>query len=211
MKALTYRLSIIDHLTIRRFRKALRQQGADGLDAALDEVLQAETPSFIDRTTQGHILFAACVLATYRILRHAGLTELEANDALLQVVTRMGRRTNAVVMWCIGHLSRDPFRSIETYSRQALPRKYGPSFNLTFEKTPTGFISKVTTCGYKSFLQRHNATELLPVFCAWDSVWIQALPRSVGFRRPATLHDNAPSCRFEFEDLSLCAPDPSAK
>ena len=169
---LRFRPSLFDRLTVRRFRTCLRKARLTGFDVALNEVLRAETSFMSDRITQAHILFGACVLAAYRVLRRSGVSEAEAKEVLLPVVCGTARRTKAVIMWGIRHLTRDPFRSIERHSRQQLPRQYGPSFEITHSRTSEGFVSEVTTCGYKTFLMRHQATELLQIFCEWDRVWI---------------------------------------
>lgn len=196
---LKFRPTFIDRLTIKRFRIGLRKLGLDSLDVALNEILEAETPFMTDRTTQGHILFGACVLASYRVLRRSGLSEKDAKCTLEPIVCGIGRRTNAVIMWFFCNLTRDPLRKIESYCRLQLPRNYGQSFEITHSTTPEGFVSSVTICGYKTFLTRHRTTELLPVFCEWDRVWIDMLPPTIGFKRPQTQADGAKSCIFDFK------------
>lgn len=206
MLHLNIRPSFIDRLTVSHFRKGLRKAGLHGLDAHLNDILRAEKTFMIDRTTQGHILFGACVLASYRMLRRSGLSEKEAKSTLVPIVCGIGRRTNAAIMWVVCNVTRDPFRQIEKYSRDQLPSHYGQSFEVVHSTTSNGFVSRVTRCGYKSFLSRHRATDLLPVFCEWDKVWIDALPSTIGFKRPQTQADGAESCIFEFQDESSKPP-----
>lgn len=206
MLYLKFRPSLADLLTILRFRNAARKLGRDYFYLSLNEILRSETAFMTDRTTQGHILFGACVLATYRVLRASGLGETEAKDTLVTVVCKIGRWTNAMIMWLVCNLSRNPFRTIEKYSKYQIPRQYGESFAVTHLETPEGFVSEVLVCGYRTFLSRHRATELLGIFCEWDRVWIDALPQKIGFTRPQTQALGANSCLFRFENRSSSKP-----
>ncbi|PID37321.1 MAG: hypothetical protein CR993_00785 [Rhodobacterales bacterium] len=206
MLHLEFRPSLFDRLTINHFRRSLRKLGLRGLDENLNEVLRSETAFMIDRTTQSHILFGACILASYRMLRRSGLSEKDAKRTLAPIVCGDGRKTQAVIMWIVCNLTRDLFRQFESYSRDQLPRKYGRSFKFVHSTTSEGFVSCVTLCGYKTFLARHRATELLSVFCEWDKVWIDMLPPTIGFKRPQTQADGAKSCIFEFQDRSSKPP-----
>lgn len=198
MLLLPFRLSVFDRLTIRRFRKSVSHDWRTDFDEGLDSVLLSEAPSITDRTTQGHILFGSCALVSYRVLLRAGLSDHDSKQAVSETLCKLGRRTNSFIMWLTCRLASDPFRAIRNYTRHRIPATYGPSFKILYHEASNEFTSEVVTCGYRSFLLRHHAIELLPLFCEWDKVWIDALPKSIAFSRPQTLAQGERSCRFEF-------------
>jgi len=102
-------------------------------------------------------------------------------------------------MWLSCRFSKDPFATIKSYSGSKAESAYGPTFAMEALDTETGFATVVNLCGYRTFLKRHDALHLLPIFCQWDRVWIDALPAGIQFRRPTTLATGGTACRFEFE------------
>ncbi len=198
MQHLAFRPSLRDRLTIRHFRRNLEADQRPAFDDALESVMGLEEPYLSDKTTQGHILFAASVLCTYRVMTSAGTPVPQARAALGDMLARLGRHSMAVIMWLTVRLSRDPFAAVRYYTKEKTTSAYGPSFDIRFEEVEGGFVSEVRRCGYRSFLQRHDALELNELICAWDAVWIDRLPETILFDRPTTLARGCASCRFEF-------------
>lgn len=198
MLQLPFPLSVFDRLIIRRFRKSLPHGWRTDFDAGMSSVLSSEAPLITDGTTQGHIVFGSCVLVSYRVLLRANLSDHDAKKAVSATLCNIGKRTNWFVMWLTCRLAFDPFRAIQNYTKHRIPASYGPSFEILYHEASDEFTSEVVACGYRSFLLRHHATELLPLFCEWDKVWIDALPKSIAFSRPQTLAQGGGTCRFEF-------------
>jgi hypothetical protein len=198
MLQLPFRLSAFDRLTIRRFRKSVPHRWRTDFDVGMNSVLSSEAPLITDGTTQGHVLFGSCALVSYRVLLRADLSDHDSKQAVSETLCNLGKRTNRFLMWLTCCLSFDPFTAIRNYTKHRIPVSYGPSFEILYHETSDEFTSEVVTCGYRSFLLRHHATELLPLFCEWDKVWIDALPESISFSRPQTLAQGGGSCRFEF-------------
>lgn len=198
MTSQTFRLSFLDRSTLRWFRRYLQRDERLQFDLKLHAILEVETPNSLDSVTRGHVVFAAAAVCSMRAMRQCGTCEQEAMRRLTQSITSYGRRMTYMLVWLSTRLARDAFAAVRYYSAQKANHTYGPTFDIREQSIPGGFVSEVHTCGYRSFLARHHALELLPLFCAWDYVWIDALPKSILFRRPQTIAEGAETCRFEF-------------
>lgn len=194
-----FRPTFLDRITQRRFRNAMPRGQETQFDDILTDILTAEAPFLTDRVTQGHIVFASCVLAAQRVLTRAGCSDEETTRTLRDLICGTGKRSKTIVMLLIQRLSRDPFETYRSYTKHQLPQGYGPSFSFVYDEGDDHFTSQVTTCGFQAFLSRHHATALLPLFCEWDKIWITALPDSIRFSRPYTLATGGPACPFRFE------------
>ncbi|MEM7701834.1 MAG: L-2-amino-thiazoline-4-carboxylic acid hydrolase [Pseudomonadota bacterium] len=191
-------LTTADRLTLRRFRKTLPKRLRASFDQRFNAVMEAERPFTGDPVTKGHVVVGACALSLYRVWRANGLNMDEAKARARSPMIALWRRTTRVMMWVMTAMSKDPFEAVRRYSQDRTATAFGPSFEIGFEETLEGFVSEVTMCGYRSFLMRHGAEELLDLFCEWDRTWIDALPRAVRFHRPPTQAQGGATCRFEF-------------
>ncbi|MEL7190549.1 MAG: L-2-amino-thiazoline-4-carboxylic acid hydrolase [Pseudomonadota bacterium] len=195
-----YRLRLSDRLAIRHFRKGLPRQQGKRFGQSFAAIMQAEKPFCDHPTTQSLTIFAASALASYRVLLAEGTDVQTAKELIGKSIKSIGRRTSRVMMWLMTNTSRDMFESVRRYSRDTTPRFYGLSFDIGFEDGDAdSFTSVVSTCGFKTILDRHGAPELLESFCEWDRNWIEALPPGIRFNRPKTIAKGAGACRFEFE------------
>lgn len=189
---------LLDWLMVRSVRKVLPPAHRSKFNADLADVMASEAAFLTDRVTHGHILFVASVLCVYRGLRRSGLAEEAAKDRIARALCKIGQRTTAAIMWLACALARDKLQTIRTYSRTKSQQAYGPAFRIEDTDNAGGFVSQVHVCGYRTFLRRHHAVEINEVLCAWDKVWIDALPQGIKFTRPSTLASGGQSCRFEF-------------
>ena len=160
--------------------------------------MEAERPFATDPVTQGHLVVGACALALFRVWRADGIEAEEAKVRTRLPVIALWRRTTRAMMWLMTMFSKDTFEAVRRYSRDRTANAFCPSFDIRFVDSPDGFVSEVTVCGYRSFLLRHGAEDLLDLFCEWDRTWIDALPRSIRFQRPPTQAQGGVTCRFEF-------------
>ena len=59
----------------------------------------------------------------------------------------------------------------------------------------------VTKCFFLPFFQRNHAPELMPVFCALDTIWAKELNTgsyNIEFKRPSIMAEGDDMCRFQF-------------
>lgn len=193
-----YRPTFVDRLMVRTIRKTLPNSQRRDFDADLQHILQGEADFLTDKVTAGHILFAAAVLCHYRRQRAAGVPDKVARATLARTLSKLGKTSSKFFIWLYCRFSRDPFAIIQKYSRFKTDMGYGPSFEIDLYEIENGYVSEVQVCGYRTFLARHHALDLTELLCEWDRVWIDALPSSIDFHRPATLGQGGASCRFEF-------------
>ncbi|GGA63107.1 hypothetical protein GCM10011499_36870 [Pelagibacterium lentulum] len=198
MKNLAFKPTIIDRLTVHHFRSSLPRQGRSAFDREFALILHNERPFLTDKLTQSHIIFVAAFLSAYRTLRSMGLGNDASKEKLTPALFRLGRRTAAFFTWAGIAMSRNPMQALRRFSETKAQNAYGPSFAVETAAIPGGFVSEVKRCGYRTFLARHDAVDLNSLLCEWDRVWIDALPKSIDFRRPTTLATGCASCRFEF-------------
>jgi len=198
MQTSAFQPTLADRMAIRHFRKALPKPRRGDFARALAAILEEEAERAHDRVTMGHMTFAGCILCSAHQWQAEGLTRQEARDQIRTTVLAFGRRSSAIAMWLTGVLAKDPFEAIRKHSIAKSKSGYGPTFDITIEQAEDAFAIAVNACGYRAFLARHGGQDLLPLFCEWDRVWIDAMPRGIAFARPTTLALGASACRFEF-------------
>ncbi|MEL7217072.1 MAG: L-2-amino-thiazoline-4-carboxylic acid hydrolase [Pseudomonadota bacterium] len=198
MKSFALPFTVADRIAVRHFRQSLPHAARRAFDVDLDNVLASETEFAIDQATQSHIVFAASALCVYRYRLRENPSKEMAKEAIRRTITSYLKRTTAAMLWLSCVFSKDTFETVRSYTKDKSGPAYGASFDIDYTEIDNGFVSIVKACGYRAFLARHGADELIDVFCEWDKVWIDALPKSVAFRRPTTLAQGGKSCRFEF-------------
>lgn len=191
-------LSMVDRMTLSHFRKHLPRAQRSDFNEAVRRVLAEEAKLHPDPVTAGHVVFAAGLMCSVSQWQAHGLDRPAAKAEALTAVTKLGQPSNALAMWLTALLSKDVFLAMKRHTIEKSAKAYGPTFEFGLEESDDAFVSLVHVCGYRTFLARHGADDLISLFCEWDRVWINALPRGVGFARPATLAQGAPVCRFEF-------------
>lgn len=104
-------------------------------------------------------------------------------------------------------------RIAENYKTRG-ERLFGPRFTYVQAiQTEHQSHTHITQCLFNDFFRAHGAAEVLPLFCAVDSIWIEELhqPRyRTRFERPTTLAEGDDACRFCFSRVPA-APDPCAR
>lgn len=193
-----YTLTLADRLTRRHFRTTLPRNRRAEFDDRFATVLSSERNFISDRTTHGHIVMLSSALCAYRIWIAEGLDPASAKRAVGMPVSTLWKRSTGLTMWALSVFSKDTFEALRKYTIERTGAAYGPSFEINYLEIDDGFVSEVQTCGFRTFFARHDACELLDLFCEWDRTWINGLPQSIRFHRPPTIAQGGPSCRFEF-------------
>lgn len=98
--------------------------------------------------------------------------------------------------------SPDPFRTMVESSKERETTIYGES--MAFERPKddsNAYLLEVKSCIWNSFFRANGAAELMPLFCEFDTNWIDAIdPERDFFRfeRPTTLGLGGDRCCFYF-------------
>jgi hypothetical protein len=74
-------------------------------------------------------------------------------------------------------------------------------------------FTDIHRCFFNDFFRANGAPEAARIFCAVDSVWVDALHEArygVGFERPTTLAQGADACRFQFSRRAVATGDDPA-
>lgn len=198
MPSSSFPLSLANRLTLRHFRQRLPRSRRSSFSASAHTILNAEWALQPDPVTRGHIVFATALITSVEQWENTGLTREDAKTHTRDTVLKYGGWSSAISMWLTEQLAKDPFETVRTYSLDKSRDAYGPTFKMSTEEEPDSFASIVHTCGYRAFLARHDADGLIDLFCAWDRVWIERLPKGIRFARPTTIAGGAKTCRFEF-------------
>ncbi len=197
----------LDWFFIRRFIKALQVVSPYPVDMAdlrrRTRALFHEHAAFItDAASRRHVLMCASLLAAYLSLRERS----SADDATLcRYLAAAVRKASGerLIQWYM-RLSLRLAWNRERHIRRLVRRSsatYGSAFDIEVRDEARAVTCIVRRCGYFEFFRRAGYPFLTKVLCAWDSVWSDEFSRrdyGVTFRRPSTIADGAPECRFEF-------------
>jgi len=148
-----------------------------------------------------HFALTSIVLAAYEVLRPA-FGRTAAVDALRRAFTAMWgqwiRRGTAAEL----DAAPDAFVAMTTLARAKEATTYGPSFTFERERDDADALwTKISRCYYYDYFKSHDATELTPIFCDWDTNWSSAIDvtrHRFRFERPTTIGGGDDACRFRF-------------
>ena len=202
MDFLPYPITSADRLTVGHFRKSLPKRLRVVFDESLEAVMMAERQFSTDQVTQGHLIIGACVVSAHRVWLRQHIDPKTAKAKVAVPMISLWKRTLWIMMLLLSFFSRDEFEALRRYTKDRGASALGPSFDIEYVEIEEGFVSEVHTCGYHSFLMRHDATLLLDLFCEWDRIWIDRLSSQVNFYRPPTIAHGGKTCRFEFRRRS---------
>lgn len=155
----------------------------------------------VDEPSRYHLRLTALVLAAYRVLR----VDRSRDDALAIVreafITPLRRMVREGTAAALDH-APDPFAQIADISKERERSFYGQAF--VFERPQDDahvYQLDITGCFYHRFFGANGAPEIVPIFCDWDTNWMEAVvPTQHGVRteRPTTLGYGGDRCRFQF-------------
>ncbi|MET8139124.1 L-2-amino-thiazoline-4-carboxylic acid hydrolase [Sphaerisporangium sp. NPDC005288] len=96
----------------------------------------------------------------------------------------------------------DPFAAMVEISRLRERYAFGAGFTFTHPRDDDShYVAQVERCYYHDVLSANGAAHLTPVFCAFDSNWIDVIhPERHGFTfdRPTTIGTGGQNCPFRF-------------
>lgn len=164
-------------------------------------LLEAHQDWMVDVQARANLHTSAVVLAAYRVLQgHIPRDELLAliREAFVWPL-RDSIRTGTTLM--LDH-APDPFQAMRAVSKARELHFFGAGF--TFERSrddDRAYYADVTRCLWHSFFVANGAPELTPIFCEFDTNWIEAINPArhrVQFSRATTLGNGGPLCPFHF-------------
>ena len=154
-----------------------------------------------DAAAAGHLELGALVLETYRALE-----PLVPRDALLAAIrfafTEPDRQDVLDATRAALDHAPDPFATLTAISKDREANYFGRGFVFDHPQDDThASLVNIHKCVWNDFLREQRAAELMPVFCAYDHSWIEAIDSArhgVRFERPTTLGTGGDCCRFWF-------------
>ncbi len=154
-----------------------------------------------DEQSRFHLRFAALALAGYRAL----LDFAPRGEALGLIREALISPSRPWVLegtrQALDH-APDPYAVLTSISKDKEASFCGRTF--AFERPQDdehAYLLNTTRCFWHRFAEANGATELMPVFCDFDTNWMEAVdPERHGFRfeRPTTLGYGGDTCRFWF-------------
>ncbi|MCB8823200.1 L-2-amino-thiazoline-4-carboxylic acid hydrolase [Microvirga rosea] len=186
-------------------------------DAEVDEdaaAINRRQNSFkVDQASTGIVEHASFTVALYKALRKRDLDAQEAVAALVAAMSKwVLENAEAYSFARLGVSRADPggaFKSIRENFKKRGEERFGSHFvyeqEISDEKR--SFVN-ITRCLYNDLLRSMGYPEVIPVFCAMDTIWAADVthPRyGVQFDRPTTLAMNADKCRFQFSKAGTSA------
>lgn len=102
--------------------------------------------------------------------------------------------------------SKNPFKDIVKISKQK-EEMYGKTFTFHRKKDDDeAYLLEVKKCFYCKILKLNKAEKLMPIFCDFDTIWMNAIdPKKHKFRfdRPETIGTGGNICKFYFTKTEL--------
>ncbi len=151
------------------------------------------------------LVLAWAVLIAYRVLRVFVGTERALSAIEMFLSRQFQKHTSAYLEERFGIVQdkpREAFDRIAENYRLRGERLFGPRFTyIEAVATDDQSHTHITKCLFNDFFRAHGAPEVVQIFCALDSVWVDELhkPRyGTRFLRPTTLAQGADACRFQF-------------
>lgn len=179
-------------------------------DAEVDEgalaIDKAQEKFKIDDASTGIVEHASFTVALYKALRKRGFAAQEAVSAIIAAMSKwVLENAEAYSFARLGVSRAEPekaFANIRQNFKKRGEERFGSHFAYEQEVSDESrsFVN-ITRCLYNDLLRAIGYPEVIPVFCAMDTIWAADIthPRyGVRFERPTTLAANGDKCRFQF-------------
>lgn len=174
---------------VERLRRGRERLVADQQDRVTDE------PS------RHNLAITLAVLAAYQELA-PGSEEAELTAALERAFVEPMERFVRTATRSMLDAAADPFTTMVALTRDREQHAFGEGFVFTHpEDDPDRYTAQVERCFYHEVLKANGAERLTPIFCAFDSNWIEAIdPSRDGFEfdGPTTIGTGGPNYPFRF-------------
>lgn len=171
------------------------------LRARHERLLAEHRHHVVDEPSRHNLALTLAILAAYRELAPAiGDAELLPllRDAFVEPIRPMVEDVTRRSL----DASPDPFATMVEITRLRERDFFGAAFTFNHpEDDDRRFTSRVERCFYHDVLAANDATRLMPILCAFDANWMDAVdPARHGFtvERPATIGTGGPNCPFRF-------------
>lgn len=194
-----HKVQVFDRSSIASFGALFAAEARADFQADLARLLRGDLDHISDAQSQGHLICTLAALAAYRRLLAQGAPRDEALAQVTEALMKPDARLIKWATWISARLARDKIGFVHAQAAQKTARHYGAQFEISCAREAQSCVQIVRRCAYVEILRRHGAGELAPRFCAWDRLWIEALPAEIRFSRPCTLAGGGVCCRFEFE------------
>lgn len=154
-----------------------------------------------DDAAVGHLELGALVLETHRALESVVPHEVLLEALRFAFVEPDRQAVQEGTRAALDH-AENPFKMLTAISKDRETSYFGQSF--VFEHAQDdghANLVNIHKCIWNDFLREQQAVELMPIFCAYDHNWIEAIDtaqHSVRFERPTTLGTGGDCCRFWF-------------
>lgn len=155
--------------------------------------------------------FTAYMVAPYGILKASGKSVSQIRHLLEEALQHTIAWSSQLVRQ---HLDSAPdaFESLVRESKDKEENFYvEPDFEVRRARDlPDSYSLEVHSCWYMNALQRLDAREIGPSFCAFDRSWYNAIDpqrHGVRFTRPSTIAEGADRCRFNFDRVKKTVKD----
>ncbi|MEV0363665.1 L-2-amino-thiazoline-4-carboxylic acid hydrolase [Nocardia fusca] len=181
------------------------------LHARLIELEAADAARVIDEPARYNLRMTLALIVGYRfLLPFVGATASSAvvRRAFVEPVGEAVRESTRMLL----DTAADPFAVMVATVRAREEHAFGRGF--VFEHPvddDTSYHSDVRHCFYYEVLVAHDAAELAPTMCEFDTNWITAIdPDRHGFRfeRATTIGRGGTHCPFHFDRTINRGPDP---
>lgn len=179
----------------------------------LDATDDADLP---DAPARYNRRYTTAVLAAHQVLSAAAASTpgMPTGSTLLRCLTQafVEPLAEAVTAGTRAMLdaAADPFAAMVAVARAREREDFGSEFVFAHPVDDDDrFFADVHRCGYHEYFSRHNASQLTPVLCAFDTNWINAIdPRRHGltFTRTTTIGLGGPICPFHFQRTRTAEP-----
>ena len=152
-----------------------------------------------DQPSLDHLHTTSLIIVSYRTLK-----KIYAEEKVLEIIryafvdswSHITKKTEQFL-----NESRNPFKDMVEVSKQK-EKEYGETF--TFYKKQdddNAYLLEVKNCFYCKVLKLNKAEKLMPIFCDFDTVWMNAInPKKHQFKfdRPETIGTGGDICKFYF-------------
>jgi hypothetical protein len=177
---------------------------ADRLRCRHEELLDDQQHRVIDEASAYNLSLTLSVLAAYQELgaRHE-------DDELVPLLTRAFVEPMQPFVYAATRAAldgaADPFATMVGVSKDRERDVFGVGFGFSHpDDDRDRYTAEVTRCYYHDVLSANGAGQLTPIFCAFDSNWINAIEAErdgLEFERPTTIGTGGDSCPFRFRRI----------
>lgn len=173
-------------------------------------LMAAQRDRVIDEASRHNLAMTLAVLAADQELA-PGREETEVITALEQAFVEPMEPFVRGATRSMLDAAADPFTAMVSLTREREQHAFGEGFEFSHpEDDRDRYTAQVQRCFYHDVLSANAAERLTPIFCAFDSNWIDAIePTRDGFEfdRPTTIGTGGPNCPFRFRRTGRTTAD----